>query len=97
MMRHFCYSIILILAICFQASARDNSVRDDVAVSGGIKADMAFLNFLTGNAPKQSAHILQERQLEDLPVLISRTGLAYSRNSTSITRGHLSDGKARVV
>lgn len=51
-MRHFCYSIILILAICFQASARDNSVRDDVAVSGGIKADMAFLNFLTGNAPK---------------------------------------------
>ena len=52
MMRHFCYSIILILAICFQASARDNSVRDDVAVSGGIKADMAFLNFLTGNAPK---------------------------------------------
>ena len=52
MMRHSCYSIILILGICFQASAKDNTVSAEVKTTGGIKADMAFLSFLTDNAPK---------------------------------------------
>lgn len=51
MIRRYCYSIILILGICFQASAKDDSIPDEVKTSGGIKAEIAFLSFLADNAP----------------------------------------------